>query len=173
MEKDQGQDKLKVSTTLVVRLSYSQGFPRQFVTQRLYPMLQDLHDTRPSSNVITFGTSRRLTCDVSGVLQHINEKWGIITEKDCVPVHIALQLMDYSSLGRGNDYDDFKQTSKALQKGLKAIVNGMLLKPHHLDTSDAFLQSTIRVSTVQSAPSIRSNLVSRHLKRVSGHSKLP
>ena len=31
--------------------------------------------------------------------------------------------MDYSSLGRGNDYEDFKQTSRALQRALKAIVN--------------------------------------------------
>ena len=50
-----------------------------------------------------------------------------MTKNDCVPVYIALQLMDYSSLGRGNDYEDFKQTSRALQKALKAIVNGLLL----------------------------------------------
>lgn len=42
----------------------------------------------------------------------------------CVPVHIALQLMDHSSLGRGGDYQDFQRTSKSLQKALKAIVNG-------------------------------------------------
>lgn len=59
-----------------------------------------------------------------GVVEHIQEKWGIIAQSDCVPVHIALQLMDCSSLGRGNDYEDFRQTSRALQKALKAIVNG-------------------------------------------------
>lgn len=59
-----------------------------------------------------------------GVVEHIQEKWGIIAQIECVPVHIALQLMDYSSLGRGNDYEDFRQTSRALQKALKAIVNG-------------------------------------------------
>jgi exocyst complex component 4 len=32
--------------------------------------------------------------------------------------------MDYSSLGRGNDYEDFKQSNKALQRALKAVVNG-------------------------------------------------
>ena len=61
---------------------------------------------------------------MAGVVEHIQEKWSIITKNDCIPVHIALQLMDYSSLGRGQDYEDFKQTSKALQKALKAIVNG-------------------------------------------------
>ena len=51
-----------------------------------------------------------------------------MTKPDCVPVHVALQLLDESSLGRGNDYDDFKETSKALQKALKAIVNGMIVR---------------------------------------------
>ena len=59
-----------------------------------------------------------------GVLDHINEKWDVMTKDDCVPVHIALQLMDHSSLGRGQDYEDFRRTSRQLQKALKAIVNG-------------------------------------------------
>ena len=42
----------------------------------------------------------------------------------CVPVHVALQLMDHSSLGRGSDYQDFQRTSRHLQKALRAIVNG-------------------------------------------------
>lgn len=50
-----------------------------------------------------------------------------MTTNDCVPAHIALQLMDNSSLGRGSDYDDFRETSKALQKALKAIVNGNIV----------------------------------------------
>ena len=47
-----------------------------------------------------------------------------MTRDDCVPVYIALQLMDHSSLGRGNDYQDFQRTGKSLQKALKTIVNG-------------------------------------------------
>ena len=49
-----------------------------------------------------------------------------MTRDDCVPVHIALQLMDHSSLGRGSDYPDFQRTSKQLHKALKAIVNGKI-----------------------------------------------
>lgn len=49
-----------------------------------------------------------------------------MTQNDCLPVHVALQLMDHSSLGRGQDYQDFQKTSKQLQKALKAIVNGMI-----------------------------------------------
>ena len=60
---------------------------------------------------------------IEGVLEHIHDKWEILTQDDCVPVHVALQLMDHSSLGRGNDYHDFQRTSKQLQKALKAIVN--------------------------------------------------
>ena len=48
----------------------------------------------------------------------------MLTKDDCVPVHVALQLMDHSSLGRGNDYQDFLRTNQQLQKALKAIVNG-------------------------------------------------
>ena len=60
---------------------------------------------------------------IEDVLNHINGSWEIMTRDDCVPVHVALQLMDYSSLGRGNDYQDFQRTNKYLQKALKAIVN--------------------------------------------------
>ena len=56
-------------------------------------------------------------------MQHIHEKWDFLTGDDCVPVHVALQLMDYSSLGRGNDYEDFRRTSEALHIALKTIVN--------------------------------------------------
>ena len=54
-----------------------------------------------------------------------------MAKDDCVPVHIALQLMDYSSLGRGNDYQDFQRTNRHLQKALKAIVNGQILVLNH------------------------------------------
>ena len=60
---------------------------------------------------------------IDGVLDHINEHWDVLTRDDCVPVHVALQLMDYSSLGRGNDYQDFQKTNRHLQKSLKSIVN--------------------------------------------------
>ena len=60
---------------------------------------------------------------IESVLEHIHANWDIMTRDDCVPVHVALQLMDYSSLGRGNDYQDFQRTQRHLQKALKAIVN--------------------------------------------------
>ena len=60
---------------------------------------------------------------IEGVVQHIHEKWDFLSTDDCVPVHVALQLMDHSSLGRGSDYEDFKRTSSALHRALRTIVN--------------------------------------------------
>lgn len=80
------------------------------------------------------------------VLDHINRSWDIMTRDDCVPVHVALQLMDYSSLGRGNDYQDFQKTSRQLQKSLKTIVN-----EHHQGFNSSIgtfhkIQSSIQTS---------------------------
>jgi len=83
---------------------------------------------------------------IEGVLDHIHANWDIITREDCVPVHVALQLMDYSSLGRGNDYQDFQRTNRHLQKALKAIVN-----EHHQGFNSSIgtfhkIQASIQVS---------------------------
>ncbi|KAA6412065.1 MAG: hypothetical protein FRX48_04215 [Lasallia pustulata] len=84
--------------------------------------------------------------EIEDVLAHIQDRWDIMTKDDCVPVHVALQLMDFSSLGRGNDYEDFQQTSKQLQKALKAIVN-----EHHQGFNSSIgtfhkIQSSIQTS---------------------------
>ncbi|KAL8939766.1 MAG: hypothetical protein Q9216_003180 [Gyalolechia sp. 2 TL-2023] len=60
---------------------------------------------------------------IEDVLHHINDKWEIMAREECVPVYLALQLMDHSSLGRGRDYQDFQRTSRHLQKALRSIVN--------------------------------------------------
>jgi hypothetical protein len=46
-----------------------------------------------------------------------------MTADNCVPVQVALQLLDNSSLGRAHQYDQFRDTHKQLRKALKAIVN--------------------------------------------------
>lgn len=63
------------------------------------------------------------TRQIEEVLQHIEEEWSFMSQEKCVPVQVALQLMDSSSLGRANQYDQFQQTHKQLQRALKAIVN--------------------------------------------------
>lgn len=46
---------------------------------------------------------------------------------DCIPVKVALDLMDSSSLGRAHMYDSFKYTHQELQQALQSIVNGRVL----------------------------------------------
>jgi exocyst complex component 4 len=41
-----------------------------------------------------------------------------------VPIEISLKLMDSSSLGLADQFDQFTNTHRDLQRGLKAIVNG-------------------------------------------------
>ncbi len=50
-----------------------------------------------------------------------------MTEGRCVPVQVALRLIDSSSLGLANRYQQFRQTNQDLQSLLKSIVNGKLL----------------------------------------------
>ena len=53
---------------------------------------------------------------------------------DCIPVKVALDLMDTSSLGRAHMYDSFKYTHQELQQALQSIVNGRVLasRPYSL-----------------------------------------
>lgn len=67
------------------------------------------------------------------VLQYIRQKWEFMTSDQCVPVEIALKLMDSSSLGLAGQYRGFQQTHQDLQRALKAIVNGrMSNKPYNV-----------------------------------------
>ncbi|KAI9845876.1 MAG: hypothetical protein M1838_001506 [Thelocarpon superellum] len=60
---------------------------------------------------------------IEDVLQYIRQDWDFMTDEKCVPVQVALQLMDPSSLGRAHQYDQFQTTHKQLQKALRTIVN--------------------------------------------------
>ncbi|KAL8951040.1 MAG: hypothetical protein Q9222_002954 [Ikaeria aurantiellina] len=86
---------------------------------------------------------------IEDVLLHINDKWDVMATDDCLPVHVALQLMDHSSLGRGSDYQDFQRTSRHLQKALRAIVN-----EHHQGFNSSIgtfhkIQSSIQTSQIR------------------------
>ncbi|KFY15860.1 hypothetical protein V492_01725 [Pseudogymnoascus sp. VKM F-4246] len=63
------------------------------------------------------------TRQIEDVLQYIQSEWSFMAQDKCVPVQVALQLMDSSSLGRANQYSEFQATHKQLQRALKAIVN--------------------------------------------------
>ncbi len=61
---------------------------------------------------------------IEQVLQHIQQKWDFMTKDHCVPIEVALKLMDSSSLGLANQANEFRQTHQDLQTALRGIVNG-------------------------------------------------
>ena len=57
------------------------------------------------------------------VLDHIKDSWPAMCENECIPVQLALQLLDTSSVGRAHEYRNFQKTHKYLQESLRNIVN--------------------------------------------------
>lgn len=60
---------------------------------------------------------------IGAVLEHIKAEWPAMYENECVPVQVALQLLDTSSVGRAHEYRQFEKTHRYLQDSLKAIVH--------------------------------------------------
>jgi exocyst complex component 4 len=63
---------------------------------------------------------------IEDVLQYIGQNWEFMTKDQCVPIEVALKLMDSSSLGLANQAGQFQQTHDQLQNALKGIVNGTI-----------------------------------------------
>ncbi|GAM86826.1 hypothetical protein ANO11243_048460 [Dothideomycetidae sp. 11243] len=57
------------------------------------------------------------------ILRYIEQQWSFMASNSCVPVKVALQLMDQSSLGLADQSDNFQRIHQQLQSALKAIVN--------------------------------------------------
>ncbi|RDW74335.1 exocyst subunit SEC8 [Aspergillus mulundensis] len=60
---------------------------------------------------------------VEDVLHSIQREWDYVANDDCVPVQVALQLMDTSTLGKAEREPDFLNVHQTIQQTLKAIVN--------------------------------------------------
>ncbi|KAI0865091.1 Sec8 exocyst complex component-specific domain-containing protein [Xylaria cubensis] len=60
---------------------------------------------------------------ITQVLEHIKADWPSMIQNDCIPVSLALQLLDNSSVGRAHEYDSFRKTHQYLQDSLKGIVH--------------------------------------------------
>ncbi|KAK6349582.1 hypothetical protein TWF696_005867 [Orbilia brochopaga] len=60
---------------------------------------------------------------LADVLATIRRDWDFMTREDCIPVQIALQLNDPSSLGKANRLNDFRVIKKDLEMALQAVVN--------------------------------------------------
>ena len=79
-------------------------------------------------------------------MRHIQNNWKVMEGDECVPVKVALQLMDPSSLGLADKEADFSDTHVDLQKSLKSVVN-----EHYADFNSAVgtyhkIQNAIRES---------------------------
>ncbi|KAK4179863.1 putative exocyst complex component 4 [Triangularia setosa] len=61
--------------------------------------------------------------EMGRVLELIKQEWPAMLENDCIPVQLALQLLDTSSVGRAHEYRNFRQTHQYLQDSLKKIVH--------------------------------------------------
>ncbi|KAI1802290.1 Sec8 exocyst complex component-specific domain-containing protein [Daldinia bambusicola] len=60
---------------------------------------------------------------IGQVLELIKSEWPAMVQDDCIPVSLALQLLDNSSVGRAHEYRGFKKTHQYLQDSLKNIVH--------------------------------------------------
>ncbi|PKS10809.1 hypothetical protein jhhlp_002566 [Lomentospora prolificans] len=60
---------------------------------------------------------------INEVVDLIKEEWPALCEADCIPVQLALQLLDNSSVGRAHEYRNFQKTHNFLQESLRNIVN--------------------------------------------------
>jgi exocyst complex component 4 len=60
---------------------------------------------------------------IDEVIRYIQRDWDFMTDEKCVPVQVALQLMDDSSLGLAGRYTQFMDIHEQLQNALRAIVN--------------------------------------------------
>ncbi|KAF7591248.1 hypothetical protein BBP40_001809 [Aspergillus hancockii] len=60
---------------------------------------------------------------VEEVLQSIHQEWELVASDECVPVQVALQLMDTSTLGKADREPDFLNVHSRIQKTLKSVVN--------------------------------------------------
>ncbi|KAM7218236.1 putative exocyst complex component sec8 [Rhypophila decipiens] len=69
------------------------------------------------------GSETNAEREIGKVLEHVKREWPAMVENDCVPVQLALQLLDTSSVGRAHEYRNFQRSHQYLQDSLKNIVH--------------------------------------------------
>jgi len=93
--------------------------PPQQSNPRPQPAIRNAPPPRSAQRGYESNAERQIT----KVLELIKKEWPAMCEQDCVPVQLALQLLDSSSVGRAHDYRNFQKTHKFLQDSLKNIVH--------------------------------------------------
>lgn len=103
----------------------------------------------PPENANRHYSPRRPAKGMEEILRHIQSNWKEMEGDECIPVKIALRLMDPSSLGLADKEADFSETHVDLQKSLKTVVN-----EHYADFNSAVgtyhkIQNAIRESQIR------------------------
>lgn len=70
-----------------------------------------------------YGAAGRQSEQVEEILRYIESHWRFMSSSDCIPIKVALQLMDPSSLGLQDQTAQFAEAHTQLQNALKVIVN--------------------------------------------------
>ena len=86
----------------------------------------------PPENANRHYSPRRPPKSMEEIMRHIRSNWQDMEGDDCVPVKVAMRLMDDSSIGLMNKEGDFTHTHQDLQKCLKSVVN-----EHYADFNSA------------------------------------
>ncbi|EXJ75557.1 uncharacterized protein A1O5_00063 [Cladophialophora psammophila CBS 110553] len=131
-------------STIASKPSHS-GMSQQTSTNG-YTAPQNYPSQPPPDNPNRHYSPRRPVKSMEEILRHIQSNWKDMEGDDCVPVKMALRLMDPSSLGLADKEGDFANTHVDLQKCLKTVVN-----EHYADFNSAVgtyhkIQNAIRDS---------------------------
>ncbi|KAI1337529.1 exocyst complex component [Xylariaceae sp. FL0016] len=98
------------------------GTPPQSVNPRR-PPLDTSRLASSTSSRLQRANESNAERQIAQVLEHIKTEWPAMVQNDCIPVSLALQLLDNSSVGRAHEYRNFKKTHQYLQDSLKGIVH--------------------------------------------------
>lgn len=129
--------------------SYDQGNGQQYGSPTSKPSYP--RKARNGQSRHRVDADSRAGKQIATVLENIKREWPSMCEKECVPVQMAIQLLDTSSVGRAHEYRQFEQTHKYLQDSLKAIVhenhqgfNSSIGTYHKIQTSLQSAQKRVR-----------------------------
>lgn len=97
------------------------GTPPQQVNPRRPPPESARFGSSASASRVQRANESNAERQISQVLEHIKSEWPAMVQNDCIPVSLALQLLDNSSVGRAHEYRNFKKAHQYLQDSLKGI----------------------------------------------------
>lgn len=103
--------------------SLRSGVDRQHANCRSRDFDTNRSRSRPPGSAYIPTASRAGAAQVDELLRYISQQWSFMASDSCIPVKVALQLMDPSSLGLQEQYGNFQQVHQQLQNALKVIVN--------------------------------------------------